>query len=87
MGVAMAMEALLYFFSPHCGPCRALTPDVEALSHQFDNVFLIDVSQDAATARSFGVMVTPTVLLITPQAVSSALLGRTSATKLRQLLS
>ena len=79
-------KALLYFFSPHCGPCKAMTPEIESLSHHFDNVFLIDVSQDVTLARSLGVMVTPTVLLITPQVVESVLLGRSSVTKLSQLL-
>ena len=78
-------KALLYFFSPHCGPCRAMTPIIERLSHQFDNVFLFDVSQDLAMAKAFRVRATPTVLTITRETVTSVLIGHISAAKLEKL--
>ena len=79
-------KALLYFHSPHCGPCRAMTPEIERLSQQHDNVFIIDLSQDISIAKKFRVMATPTVLILTPQIVESVLLGQIPVSRLQDLL-
>jgi thioredoxin 1 len=59
-----APRALLYFFSPSCGACRALTPRFAALSRSNPAVHLVDVAQDLGVARSFHVMGTPSVIEI-----------------------
>ena len=57
-------RSLLYFFSPACGACRAITPRVEAMRRRNASVHLIDVSRDLALARALGVMATPSVIEI-----------------------
>jgi thioredoxin 1 len=57
-------RALLYFFSPSCGACKALTPRFAALSRSNPAIHLIDVAQDLGVARSFQVMGTPSVIEI-----------------------
>jgi thioredoxin 1 len=59
-----APRALLYFFSPSCGACKALTPRFAALSRSNPAVHLVDVAQDLDVARSFQVMGTPSVIEI-----------------------
>jgi thioredoxin 1 len=59
-----APRALLYFFSPSCGACKALTPRITALGRTNPAVHLVDVAQDLGVARSFQVMGTPSVIEI-----------------------
>lgn len=62
--VLRSERALVYFFSPMCGACRALTPRVRALGEKNDGVFAIDVSQSTEAARALRVMATPSTVEI-----------------------
>ena len=79
-------KALLYFYSPHCGPCRAMTPVIDRLAGVRDNVFKFDVSREMAVARQFSVMATPTVVLATPEGIGKVILGPASEAQLMGLL-
>lgn len=57
-------SALLYFFSPQCGACRAITPRVRELSKKNRAVFAIDVMQDMGIAGALRVMATPSTIEI-----------------------
>ncbi len=52
---------LVWFYGPNCGPCHAMHPAVDALG---DRVIQVDVSQHFEVARAFGVMATPTTILV-----------------------
>lgn len=58
--LAAARRGLVYFFSPTCGACRAITPRVRALSAANPDVLAVDVTQDPHLAAALGVMATPT---------------------------
>jgi thioredoxin 1 len=62
--VAGSKSALVYFFSPSCGACRAITPRVRELEKTYDNVFAVDVSRDMDLARALSVMATPSTVEI-----------------------
>ncbi len=62
--IAAADHALVYFFSPQCGACRAITPRVRALAEHNDAVFAIDVFRETDLARALGVMATPSTVEI-----------------------
>src|SRR5512139_2367849 len=55
---------LFYFHSEHCGPCRRLTPRVEALASRTGAVIVVDVTQRPEAALRFGVRVTPTMMRV-----------------------
>lgn len=57
-------HALVYFFSPQCGACRAITPRVRQLAEKNRSVFAVDVMNDMALARALGVMATPSTVEI-----------------------
>ena len=57
-------HALVYFFSPQCGACRAITPRVRALGKSNPAVFAVDVMQDMGVARALKVMATPSTIEI-----------------------
>ncbi len=79
-------KVLLYFFSPNCGPCRLMTPRIEAAAQQHDNVFKFDVSQSIALARQLGVMATPTTVLVTAGKIETVKLGSLSDDALAAML-
>lgn len=79
-------KSLLYFYSPHCGPCRAMTPIIERMARERSNVLKIDVSQDQQLARQFHVMATPTVIVVTPATIEKVVLGAMTEPRINALL-
>jgi len=67
--------ALFYFYSPSCGACAAMTPAVKALSKSNEGVFPVDISSDMAVARKFGVMATPTLVVVKNRVIEQILIG------------
>lgn len=54
------------FFANWCGPCRMMTPILEDLKDDFGDkieIYKVDVDEDEALARSFGIMSIPTLLI------------------------
>lgn len=80
-------KVLLYFFSPGCGACRPMTPVIEKLSKSRKNVFKIDISRDMAIARKFGVMGTPSTVLVETGKIAEFLVGPQPEHKVLSLLS
>ena len=62
--VAKGRKALVYFMSPGCAACRAITPEMKKLSERNPSVYVIDVSRDLDTARALKVMATPSFVEI-----------------------
>lgn len=62
--IAASKHALVYFFSPQCGACRAITPRVRALGRDNPDVYAIDIMQDMEIARALRVMATPSTIEI-----------------------
>ncbi|HEY0721587.1 MAG TPA: thioredoxin family protein [Gammaproteobacteria bacterium] len=77
---------LFYFHSEYCGPCRRLTPLVQALAHDTAAVIIVDVAQQPELAQRFGVRVTPTLMRVNHGTVEKVVVGEISETKLKQLL-
>lgn len=57
-------HALVYFFSPACAACRAITPRIRALEKDHANVFAVDVTHAMELAQSLKVMATPSTVEI-----------------------
>lgn len=79
-------KALFYFYSPACGACRPMTPVIEKLQQQHPNVFKINVAHEMATARKFGIMATPSTVLVENNRIAEFLLGPQREDKLAALL-
>ncbi len=77
---------LFYFFSERCGPCRAMTPVIDELRAERDDVVKVDVAVDSSLAAAFGVRATPTVVLVEHGVVREVLLGGQSRARLEKLL-
>lgn len=60
--LARAEQAMVYFFSPGCAACRAITPRMKALSESNDSVFVVDITQQLDVARALQILATPSTV-------------------------
>ena len=70
-----AGTALVYFYSEHCPPCRAMAPVIDRLAEERDRVFKIDVGARREVARHFGVRATPMTFVVRNGRIARGLLG------------
>ncbi|MET0103138.1 MAG: thioredoxin family protein [Sedimenticola sp.] len=78
--------ALLYFHSPQCSPCRAMTPVITEMGESDDNVISIDITRDMELARAYRVRATPTVVVVESGTITKVLVGQKSRTTLLNLI-
>ena len=79
-------KLMVYFYSPTCGACKAMTPMVDRLKKEFKEVFSVNLAKDMDTARVFGVMGTPATVLIENGQIQKFVLGARSEKYLRDML-
>lgn len=79
-------RALVYCFSPQCGPCRPMSRDVESLAATGAPVFKLDISEHPDLCRDLGIRATPTLILIEGGAIARMTIGVKSANYMLALL-
>ena len=79
-------RALVYCYSPQCGPCRPMAREVDALVADGAPIYKLDVSEEPELAREIGIRATPTLVLIEGRTVSRLVLGAKRADFMRRLL-
>jgi thioredoxin 1 len=77
---------VFYFHSPHCGPCRALTPMVQRLAADHPQLRPVDASAEPELARRFGVMGTPTFIATDDGVIGEVVVGGMTEARLKAWL-
>ncbi len=79
-------KAMVYFYSPSCRACKYQTPMIDRLISDGHKIQKVDISRDIATARKFGVMATPTTVVLEGNRIVEFLVGAKTEDKLRKFL-
>jgi thioredoxin 1 len=77
---------LYYFWSPHCGMCRGMTPLIDRLRETRSDLIKVNLAESRELAGSFGIAATPTLVLVRDGVVEKVLLGAQSETRILELL-
>lgn len=84
--MSMGGKAMVYFYSPSCRACKYQTPVIDRLISDGFKIQKVDISRDMATARKFGVMATPTTVVLQGNEIVEFLVGAKPEEKLRKFL-
>ena len=78
--------AMFYFYSPGCRACKDMTPMMYQLAKHNKSVFPVDISKDMTTAKKFGVMGTPSTVLVKAGKIKEFLVGPQPDSKIASIL-
>jgi thioredoxin 1 len=79
-------RGLLYFYSPGCHACKNMTPVIKELRNENKNVFDIDAASNIELTAKFGIMATPTTILLESGNIKEIFIGARSKEQLKSLL-
>ncbi len=71
-----------------CGPCKMLGPIIEELSEEMDNYsfYKLDVDQNEETARKYGIMSIPALLIFENGELKDKTIGFKPKEELKEIL-
>ena len=80
-------KLLLYFYSPSCGACKAMTPVIDNMRAKNKNVYKINLAKesDRKIGQVFGVMGTPATVVVEHSKIDQFILGAKSKSFLTSL--
>ena len=85
--IQQGKPALFYFYSEHCGACRPMTPIIDSLKKDRLPCFKVDITHHMDVAKKFGVMATPSTVLVEKGVVREFMIGPQNEATLRGLFS
>lgn len=77
---------VLYFYSKSCRACEPMVPVIEKLKKNNPFVFKVNVQEEMSVAQKFGIMGTPSVVIIKNGMISEFLVGPQPESKIQEAL-
>jgi thioredoxin 1 len=80
---------LVDFWAPWCGPCRAMSPAVEAAAQKLvgeAKVYKVNVDENPSVSSRFGVLGIPTLILFKDGRETNRLVGLSSKEQIEALV-
>jgi len=80
---------LVDFWAPWCGPCRAMSPTVEAVARKLSGdakVYKVNVDDNPSVSPRFGIRGIPTLILFKDGREANRLVGLSSAEQIEALV-
>ena len=84
--IRQGKKALFYFYGPTCPPCVQMSPIVDKMADKYQNIFKIDVSKDMSISRQFGVLGTPSLVLVENGKIVDFIMGPQGEKALERIL-
>jgi thioredoxin 1 len=78
-------KLLLYFYTPSCGACKSMTPVIDEMKKEKNNIYKINLARDFDIGKIFGVMGTPATILVSGSKIEKFILGARSGKFLKEL--
>jgi thioredoxin 1 len=78
-------KLLLYFYTPTCGACKSMTPVIDQMKEEKNNIYKINLAKDRSIGEVFGVMGTPATVLVKDARIDQYILGARSPKFLNSL--
>lgn len=81
-------KVLVDCYAPWCGPCRMLSPIIDELSEEINNVtfYKINIDDAASVSEKYEIMSIPTLLLFENGNLKETIVGFKSKEDLEELL-
>lgn len=76
------------FWAPWCGPCKSISPHIEAIDEQFEEYKVVKVNVDNApvTTSKLGIRSIPTLMILEDGVMVDLRVGFSTATEIRKML-